>query len=182
MSCEDFSSAIGEQVDGTLEGERARALDQHLATCTACRALLADLRRIRQTAATLDRQAPPPAVWTRLSEQLRRERTERQRRAGTWRMGLAAAATLLLLLGGVLAWRPMFMRQSSQTVASNAPASGGVPRSDTPTKDVQSVETELRLAAEHYEKAIAGLEAIARTLSRRRSIRNCRRHSRRTWR
>lgn len=163
MSCEDFNAAIGELVDGTLDGADARALEQHLATCAACRALLTDLRRIRQTAATLDRPAPPPAVWARVSEELRHERAERERRAGAWKIGLAAAATLLLILGGLVAWRTISMDQTGQTVASNVTVSGEATQPVTSTKDVQSVETELRLAAEHYEKAIAGLEAIAKT-------------------
>lgn len=163
MSCEDFNAAIGELVDDTLEGTDARALEQHLTNCAACRALVTDLRRIRQTAGTLDRPTPPPAVWTRVSEQLHHERAARARRAGAWRIGLAAAATLLLILGGLVAWRAFSMREASQTVASNVTVSGEVTQSVASTKDVQSVETELRLAAEHYENAIAGLEAIART-------------------
>lgn len=163
MSCDDFSEAIGELVDDTLDAHRARALDGHLATCPSCRALVADLRRIRQTAGTLDRLTPPPAVWTDLSARLRAEHALRQRSTRGWRLVLAAAAAVLLLFGGALAWRSMSMRNASQTVASQATAAGEMARSGGAAKDVQSVETELRLAAEHYENAIAGLEVIAKS-------------------
>ena len=75
-----------------------------------------------------------------------------------WRPLLAAAAAVVILAGGSwMAWRAL--------VPASAPAAVTAPAAQGPAPDpelVQDVETELKLAEEHYVKAIAGLEAIAR--------------------
>lgn len=70
MACEQYSEAIGELVDGTLDPAGRRALDEHLASCAACRALAADLRRIHREAAELPRVAPPETLWATLRGRL----------------------------------------------------------------------------------------------------------------
>lgn len=72
---------------------------------------------------------------------------------------LAIAATLLVVLGGStwILWQQMAVTPPAR-VTARPPASAD-------TELVQSVETELKLAEEHYQKAIAGLEQITRTES-----------------
>lgn len=70
MACEQFSEAIGELVDGSLDPAGRRALDEHLASCAACRALAADLRRIHREAAELPRVAPPETLWAKVRGRL----------------------------------------------------------------------------------------------------------------
>jgi anti-sigma factor RsiW len=159
MNCEHCHAVIDDYVDGTLDaGDRGR-VEAHVASCAACRALAEDLQAIRRAAGTLERHQPPARAWTRLAASLD---AERSRRFG-WRPpspGLALAATLLLVVGGT-SW---MLWQQMQTPA--APARTQAPASVPADPElVQSVETELKLAEEHYQKAIAGLEQITRTES-----------------
>lgn len=177
MNCDDCQTRIDDYVDGTLSAADRSDVQEHLVACAACAALARDFGAIRAAAGRLDRHAPPPQVWTKLAAALE---TERGRRRGPlsyvrrishaganlevgphtrmrWQP-LAAAALLLLVLGG-MSW--MVWRQLPTTGPTTQQATG-------PTADpdlVQSVETELKLAEEHYQKAIAGLEQITRTES-----------------
>jgi len=163
MICNDYGEAIGDYVDGALQDAGARAaLERHLGDCAACRALAADLRRLRQAAAALDVHPPPPDAWTRIARRLASEPSPRARAWHGVRSWLAAAAVLALVAGGAVLLRRAQPAPATGPVAM-APAAtpGGVTRSPARAPAV-SVETELRLAEEHYEKAIAGLETIAR--------------------
>ena len=164
MNCEDCHTLVDDYVDGVLPTEERAQVEQHLAGCSACRAMAEDFRAIRMTAGRLERHSPPPHVWTRVAEALE---SERQRSfagrfpyvgrlfqaGGTWQP-LAAAAALLLVIGGTswLAWRQL---PATDPFTQRA----GAPTATDPEL-TQSVETELKLAEEHYQKAIAGLEQI----------------------
>src|SRR5688572_9087192 len=100
MSCPNYRDALQELADGTLGPIRRAELQVHLETCPRCRALAEDLVRIRDLAASLDRPAPPEAVWFQLAGRLRQEgriadtdtpRTSRRRMAA-----LAIAAALVI--------------------------------------------------------------------------------------
>jgi hypothetical protein len=164
MTCSDFQERIGEYTDGVLDRTSSEALDAHLQTCAACRAMAEDFRDIRLAALGLEKQAPPPRVWAKLSERLdaERRRPRWMRTAGrsldfAWGRPLAVAATLLLIVGGSswVLWQQLPQRQPAQVATQPATAA----EADL----VQSVETELKLAEEHYEKAISGLEQITRS-------------------
>jgi anti-sigma factor RsiW len=165
MTCEQCHSRVDDYVDGTLAGEDRARIEAHLVECDACRAMAADFREIRRTARALEPRVPPPHVWTRLSAAVASERPRtlwpawRPHLTG-WRP-LAAAATLIVLVGGT-SW--MVLRETS----SPAPAARRVataPPAPADAELAQSVETELKLAEEHYQRAIAGLEQITRTES-----------------
>jgi len=125
MSCEQINEIVQAWLDGDIDATQREALDAHVATCDACRALMADLRLVRQTASTLDRHTPPQRVWVRLEQQLAAEPRFREAaarradgkssragaKAGTiartpwwhWRSPvLALAASLLIVVGGSL--------------------------------------------------------------------------------
>ena len=73
MSCKDYSEAIAEFVDGTLDPLRQRELERHVEACAACRSLVADLKSIQAAAFTLDRVELPshllPSLRARLAEE-----------------------------------------------------------------------------------------------------------------
>jgi anti-sigma factor RsiW len=148
MSCQHYLGEINAWVDGTLDRVERREIEDHLAACEACRALAADLQRVRELGGRLERMTPPPALWERISGEIGREpRKKPVLRRVVW-MPLAAAAVLALAIG-FTAWRQQ----------PSAPAA----RPDQTAVDLaNSVEEELRLAAQHYENAIAGLERLAR--------------------
>ena len=53
------------------EGTRAESSSAHLASCDACRAQLADLRRTMKTAAEIGVPEPSPLFWDQLSQRVR---------------------------------------------------------------------------------------------------------------
>jgi hypothetical protein len=126
-----------------------------------------DLHTLRDAARTLQPLVPPAHVWTRVAQEIgatRRRRWAFVPATVRWQP-IAAAATLLLVLGGAwVAWRQLNPAGSVATVARPAEGQGPLDsaRGGPDPALVQDVETELKLAEEHYERAIAGLEAIAK--------------------
>jgi anti-sigma factor RsiW len=163
MNCSDFSDAIAELVDGTLDPARQRALERHAEGCEACRALIADLKSIQAAAFTLDRLELPPHLWA--SVQARRDAEPARAARGrliawpqtraAWAGWAAAAALVAATTLGIYSVRP------SSDLHQNDQAVDAVP-SDT-ADVVASVQVELQAAEEHYAKAIQGLEQIARS-------------------
>ena len=166
MTCHQYEAAISEYVDGTLqasdrESDRALvdALEAHLAECGCCRAIVEDFHTLRDAARTLQPRVPPAHVWTRIAQETgvpaRRPWWALVAAAARWQPIAAAATVILVLAGTWLAWRQFNAAAPAATVARPVQA-----RPDPAL--VQDVETELKLAEEHYVRAIAGLEAIAK--------------------
>lgn len=155
MSCQHYLDDINAWVDGTLDRVERREIEDHLAVCESCRTVAADLRRIRSLGQSLDRFTPPPALWERVTAELERKpRTKPVLRAAFW-MPAAAAAVLAIAIG-ITAWRQL---------PGDPAAPGPSPAPTTAASAVDlanTVEAELRLAEQHYENAIAGLEQLAR--------------------
>ena len=106
MTCDDAALLIDDHVDGACDPVTAAAVRHHLSTCAGCRALAADLSRIRAAARTLGPVAPPAHVWAGSRRRLQaRPRPERLDRGDgrEWRQLLAAAAGFALLASG-LSW------------------------------------------------------------------------------
>jgi anti-sigma factor RsiW len=182
ITCDRFHELVRDWLDGDIDAESRAALDAHAATCEACRALMTDLRNIRQTASTLERHAPPPRVWARLEQQLAAEprfREAASRRAAdmtstagrrtrpnlwNWRSPvLALAASLILMVGGSLY---VLHRWTQGPTPGTTISTAAAPTANNPSNApgpalVESIDSELQQAAAHYEKAIAGLEQVA---------------------
>lgn len=158
MNCQHLP--IADFVDGELDAAGEHAVERHLEACGRCRALVADLRTIRAAAFTLDRREPPAHLLARLKDRLAdeppmaRSHLPWPNSRSAWTVWLGAAAVLVLatvagllpLLGG---------DEADRTVDTVAAAPAGVPL-------VDSVASDLRLAEAHYDRAIQGLEQIAR--------------------
>jgi anti-sigma factor RsiW len=192
MACDQYADAIQDLVSGTLPAGAREVLERHLETCASCRDLSRDLERIRQLASTLPVMEPPAHVWARITEQLASEPgpdaglharlvrgwRERRSRVASWMPAwpLSAPTAGWLAAVGVaivaVATTIVLLRTAgTNQIASvpQTPAAATEPaRLSTDTKGadndlVQSVASELRLAEEHYEKAIAGLEQITKS-------------------
>jgi anti-sigma factor RsiW len=176
MGCNEFQPALSEFLDGTLSREARARLESHLGGCADCRALLADLRRVKESARSLPKMAPPESVWQKVRADFEVETGRRQRpvmttaaagspsaasRPGTVLRfvptrravlaGLAAAAVVALAASTGI----YYMTRPAAPVATTAAHADGAPT-------VQSVEAEFNLAAQHYEKAIADMEKITK--------------------
>lgn len=166
MSCSDYSEAIAEFVDGTLDPARQRALERHAEGCAACRALVADLKSIQAAAFTLDRAELAAHVWDAIRTQVAAEPApsalgrliawpKRRASRGVW--AAAAAALLLATSVGIYSLlRPVDPHANDVAANTDAVEPGDL---------VASVQVELQAAEAHYDKAIQGLEQIARSES-----------------
>ena len=234
MACTEFQPALSELVDGTLSREGKARLESHLEECTDCRALLADLQRLRESARALPKMTPPESLCQKVradfdAEASRASAKPAVRASARLAVGasarpavgasarpamgasarpavgasakqtvgasakLAVGASAKRVSAGMPAssakWRPgsvlRFIPRRTSVLAGLAaaavlvlavsagiffatrpavPASAVEPTSahQTPEQTVQSVESELDLADQHYEKAIAGLDQVAK--------------------
>jgi anti-sigma factor RsiW len=153
---------LNDYADDALTGATRAEVERHLESCEVCRGVVDDLRAITSATRTLTPIDPPAAAWLRLAAQIRREPTAKPSAPETApssigghlrRWGwLAAAAVIAIATVVGLRLGPMATRHA-------APASAPAVES-APSADAQSVESELRQAEAHYDKAIKGLEQI----------------------
>jgi anti-sigma factor RsiW len=168
MFCNQYRDALHELADGTLGPVRRAELQTHLDQCDDCRALAADLQKIRSAAKSLEPMTPPAQVWRSIASELQKQgriaptpflRTNRSAM-------LAIAASLMLVVGGALY---MLSRGSSLPTSSSPPATTSAPRpaapggNAAPADPVQSINEDLTTAGQYYESAIAKLEQAVKT-------------------
>jgi putative zinc finger protein len=167
MECTGYRESVHDLVDGTIGPIRRAELERHIDGCADCRALVADLEAIRDAAGSLDPLEPPSRVWLQLAGRLRQEgrlaATTARRPTPTRHAALLAIAAALVLAVGasVLVLLPRFRANNAapaQTAASPSRTQGNAPADAT----VQDVESEFRLAEQHYQNAITKLEQAAR--------------------
>jgi anti-sigma factor RsiW len=172
MSCTEYRPSLSELVDGTLTGGARTSIESHLESCASCRAVLADLRRLREASRALPRMTPPEALWQKVraavdleaaaASSLAREAPD-GRRVTAWTRKLAtplpwpawgtlaAAAVLVLAVSAGLFYYLRPAPKVQQAAAHPAAA-----------QTVQSIEADLDVAQEHYMKAIAALQQVAK--------------------
>jgi hypothetical protein len=157
MACERYLTAIQERADGTLGAIRLAELELHLAQCDGCRRLAEDVARIQDLAASLDRPAPPDRVWLQIAGRLRQEgrvAPPAPMAAASRRLApLALAASLLLVVAASL--YVLYPRGGQPNP--------GDPGNAADSEAVLGVETEFRLAEQHYQNAIAKLQDAAKS-------------------
>ena len=153
---------INDYVDNALPGGERADVERHLAECGTCRALVGDLREIARAATTLEPLEPPARVWPRIAKAIGRQEplsAEHDRSYWKW---LAAAAVLVLATIVGIRFNPLSKQRAAEQPRQSASANSVRTSAAAPGGDAaQTVETELRQAEEHYDKAITGLEQIA---------------------
>jgi hypothetical protein len=160
MNCQDVELRASAYVDGELPADEQAAVSAHLATCAACRALVEDLTRLRNTARLLGPIAPPDHIWLEVAGQIRLsdapaavEAPRPSTRSGAWQWLSLAAALVLVTLAAYAVMRYQSAPSQPPSQAGNAATTGSV----------ETVTQELSLALEHYDKAIAELETLAKS-------------------
>jgi uncharacterized membrane protein YccC len=160
QDCGQFSALVHDRVDGALDAGAQADLDRHLASCAACRALLADLEAMRRAAPELPDFTPRPEVWASLSRRLAAELAARPRPFWTGaRVALAMAATLVVAVASSV-W---VLRSPAPAPSPSSAASPAAAVIQSPENLVQDVDEHLRIADEHYVAAIAGLEQVVKS-------------------
>ena len=94
LACERHADALAALVDDALDPRDRPPLGAHLAACEGCRDLLADLRKIRALAATLEPIEPPAGVWHGVRGRIAAEEQAARPVAGwpgRWSLGAALA-------------------------------------------------------------------------------------------
>lgn len=158
MYCTQYRDVIQELVDGTLGPIRRAELQTHLDQCDECRALVADLQKIRAAAASLDRPAPRDHVWMQIAGRLRQEGRVTAATATTRHFAwLALAASLVIAIGASIYVLMPLHKQATSGPAAGETASGNAAQTDT----VQSIADDLQLAEQHYQSAIDKLQKVA---------------------
>jgi anti-sigma factor RsiW len=162
VTCPDV--ALTGFVDDELDVEARQSVERHLATCEDCRALVADLRTIRAAAFTLDRREPPRELVGSVRRRVLAEPPPARVLAwpslGRPQLAWLAAAAALIVATVVGVW-PLLTTPATTDPAARAGAS-----SASTEATVDSIEADLAAAEAHYERAIQGLEQIAKQDSR----------------
>jgi hypothetical protein len=171
-------TTLNDYADGSLGPAERSDVEQHLAACAECRRLVEDLRDLLRATGELELREPPVRAWPRLERALRMEQQHADQglpldraqgrqpgnvvngpvKAGHYRTyvtWLAAAAALVLATMVGLRYAP------TRHVDAPPATTPGAGAPITANEAAQSIETELRQAETHYEKAIKGLEVIA---------------------
>jgi anti-sigma factor RsiW len=152
-TCQDLQALISSFVDGQLSADERATVVAHLDDCADCRGVVADLEHLRAAARLLGPLPAPDHVWLEVAGQIRlgqafapaARRVPRRPALAQW---LALAAALVVVTLGVYL---------VDVLRAPTPVSGG-----TPPASLQTVAQELTLALEHYDKAIAELQVIAK--------------------
>jgi guanylate cyclase len=173
MSCQEFAESISALADGSLPAAERPRLEIHLDACRDCRELLDDLRALRTEARALEQAPLPDGLWPRLAARLREQGAggAADRAGSLSRRWMAVAAALVAAVGLAVLVARMYAPagpSSESPAARPATAADSSHESATPeggnaeaAATVEGIEAELRMAEEHYEKAIAGLEQVA---------------------
>jgi hypothetical protein len=161
-SCEHYRALALAGADGELTAAEVQDLDRHTALCQECRSFASDIREIRDVAAHLPKVTPRANGWAAIAARLKQEPAEARRRPIPGRtVMLALAAVLTMAVGSTL----FVLRTRGPAGGGAVPAAGtsaGAAVNAPGDDPVKSVREELRLAEAHYDKAIAGLEQIAK--------------------
>jgi hypothetical protein len=113
MNCADFENVLADYVDGSLADEQRSAIQEHTASCAACREFMRDVTGALAFLKRTDEVLPPPELVTRIAYQAPIGRTRQPFEIqGIWNK--VSAAWLQPLL------RPRFAMGMAMTILSFA--------------------------------------------------------------
>ena len=131
-----WTDRLSEYLDGELlTGERT-ALEQHLLGCEACRATLAELRRVVARAQALDDTPPAADLWPAIARRIGAGTASDVTDLGVYRARrrisvtvpqLAAAGIALMLVSGSVVWKVLSPGATPVAVTPAPPAIAPVP-------------------------------------------------------
>ena len=142
-------------LEGILSGAAAAEVEEHLAACAGCQALVESYRALSEA---LDALAPaePPADFTAgvlACIEARERSAARERRLALGILaGVAAAAAALFVVAGQGAWAPLLSRWSNSLVSATAALRIG---SDVLDPLLRTLRAEIALAC-----AVVGLPLL----------------------
>src|SRR2546425_1099593 len=105
----DFTDKLSDYLDGELPAAERVAIEAHLAGCTQCAAVLADLKRVVARAQALEPRPPQADLWAAVAAHIDQQSAgkivafEPRRRISFTLPQLAAAAAVLIAVSGGIA-------------------------------------------------------------------------------
>ena len=176
---EEWTDQLSDYLDGELSADEQNAVETHLRGCTACGAVLNDLKRVVAQAGSIAARPPKTDLWAGIAGRIETSGSPARvvsfapraaRRFVFTLPQLAAAAALLIAVSGGVAWeiaarvgRPEGLRddsaapagdRSSTVVAQPFRDAGG---DGTGAEDFARVE-HVSMADAQYDAAVADLE------------------------
>jgi len=171
----DFTDKLSDYLDGELPAAERVAIEAHLAGCTQCAAVLADLKRVVARAQALEPRPPQADLWAAVAAHIDQQSAgkivafEPRRRISFTLPQLAAAAAVLIAVSGGIAWQTaerMARRsiEDSRLTNADAPAAetsaGRTPEAADPIDNVQMAT--VSVSDPQYDAAVADLEKAVR--------------------
>lgn len=132
VSCEQFEAHVSAYIDGALSASDRAAMDAHLTQCASCLALLADVRAIVGSAATLAPLSPSRDLWSGIAERLDTPVVSigtanpiavKRARTVSFRVFAAAAALLVSVSSGIT----YLVTRGNSAANVSAPTEASVP-------------------------------------------------------
>ncbi|MGH9142596.1 MAG: zf-HC2 domain-containing protein [Vicinamibacterales bacterium] len=113
---QEWTDQLSDYLDGELSPDEQRAVDVHLRGCASCTAVLNDLKRVVARAASATARPPQAELWAGVAARIEAHAAPARgglvpfSRRGARRFAftlpqLAAAAALLIVVSGGIAWR-----------------------------------------------------------------------------
>lgn len=154
MSCQEIQQNLNDFVDDELTEHARLVVEQHLATCSACRQELADLRSLVEAARGLEPEvAPSRDLWPAIESRLEIGRSVER----NWWLQLAAAGIALAILSVPLSvwWTGRSIDDSRASIEHERPS--------------QSVATQAQLARSEDGVLLARTDLVT-AIERRRDV------------
>jgi predicted anti-sigma-YlaC factor YlaD len=153
MSTRDpWTARLSEYVDGELAADERVELERHLAACTDCRIIVADLGRLRALAGTLADREPGRDLWPAIEARIGAARVRPFRRRWTFTLPQLAAAAALLLVAGA----------GGAALALRGPGAPGLPAPAAIGPAATGVRPVAHTASATFDDAVADLERVLR--------------------
>lgn len=151
LDCEQALDLISAKLDGALTAEESAALEEHLAACPACRALLADFEELHLELPKLAAQ-PPTDLKDNIMAEVRRSKVtpfQGKKKQWRWRSLASLAAVLVLVFVGSSAMRQW---DGAASRVEQAPAAGAdvvtAQNTGTPTPAAVTPDAQPQVSAE----------------------------------
>jgi len=167
----EWTDKLSDYLDDELPDAERRAIESHLAGCTHCAAVLADLKRVIARAQGLEPRPPQADLWGAVTAHIEQHSARRivafePRRRISFTFTEALAASLLIaLVSGALAWT---FAGRIEGIRSEGPASAVAPHTTAPAAPINPIDpidpidnvqmATVSVADPQYDAAVADLE------------------------
>jgi hypothetical protein len=153
---EEWTDQLSEYLDDELSADDRTAVAAHLASCTHCAQVAADLEKVVTHAKAIAPRPPQADLWSGVHARI--ERVAQPRRISFTLPQLAAAAALLVAVSGGVAWQAA--QRSNVSRSAEASRSGDASRSGEASRSALAPASERDALAERTTTAGSSSTAV----------------------